>query len=411
MGFWQRLIGREDGRKNATLDLFRQVYGGRESRSGVSVNWRSAIEVATVLACVRVLAEGCAQVPFRVYQDDGAGRKVVDKAHPLNLLMTRRPNPWQTPFELIETIVAHEALTANAYCFVNRVGMARTIKEIIPLEPQRMAVKQVDQRLVYTYTADDGRSQDIPAEAIWHIRGLSWNGWVGMDAVRLARDAIGLSIALEQTQADFHKNGAKTSGLFSVKEKLAPEKYAMLRAWFDAELQKTSPWRPLILDQDADYMPFNMSGVDAQHLETRKHQIEEICRGFRVMPIMIGHADKTATYASAEQMFLAHVVHTLGPLYRRIECSADANLLTDADAEAGRYTKFNANALMRGASADRANYYAKALGAGGTKGWMTQNDVRALEELDRSDDPKADELPQPTTKTPADAPADPPPSA
>jgi phage portal protein BeeE len=120
------------------------------------------------------------------------------------------------------------------------------------------------------------------------------------------------------------------------------------------------------------------------------------------MPIMVGFSDKAATYASAEQMFLAHVVHTLMPWYQRIEQSADVNLLTEAQRMAGMYVKLNPNALMRGAAKDRAEYYAKALGSGGTKGWMTQNDVRSLEEMDRSDDPEADMLPQPTTSKPAD---------
>ncbi len=113
------------------------------------------------------------------------------------------------------------------------------------------------------------------------------------------------------------------------------------------------------------------------------------------MPIMVGHSDKTATYASAEQMFLAHVVHSLMPWYQRIEQSADVNLLSEAQRAAGYYTKLNPNALMRGAAKDRAEYYAKGLGSGGAKGWLTQNDVRSYEELDRSDEAEADELPQP----------------
>jgi phage portal protein BeeE len=116
------------------------------------------------------------------------------------------------------------------------------------------------------------------------------------------------------------------------------------------------------------------------------------------MPIMVGQSDKAATYASAEQMFLAHVVHTLMPWYQRIEQSADVNLLSEEQRNAGFYTKLNPNALMRGAATDRAEYYAKGLGSGGGKGWLTQNDVRSFEDMDKSDDPKADELPQPVEK-------------
>jgi HK97 family phage portal protein len=156
----------------------------------------------------------------------------------------------------------------------------------------------------------------------------------------------------------------------------------------------------MIADRGASYSPFTMTGVDQQLLETRKLQVEEICREFRVMPIMVGQSDKASTYASAEQMFLAHVVHTLMPWYQRIEQSADVNLLSDEQRKAGFYTKLNPNALMRGAAKDRAEYYAKGLGSGGAKGWMTQNDVRDLEDMDRSDDPKANELPQPAPAKP-----------
>ena len=119
-----------------------------------------------------------------------------------------------------------------------------------------------------------------------------------------------------------------------------------------------------------------MNGVDAQHLETRKHQVEEICRAFRVMPIMIGQADKAATYASAEQMFLAHVIHTLSPWYSRLEQSIDANLLSETDQDMGFYSKFVPNALMRGAAKDRSEFYYKMWSMGA----MSPNDIRAKED-------------------------------
>jgi len=217
----------------------------------------------------------------------------------------------------------------------------------------------------------------------------------------MARDAIGLSIALEQGQSDFQRNGAQTSGILSVTNKLSPERFEFLSKWLDKhEPGGVRFQKPIILDDGAKYASNTMTGVDQQLIETRKHQIEDICREFGVMPIMVGHADKTATYASAEQMFLAHVVHTLSPWYQRIEQSADVNLLSEKELGAGFYTKFTPNALMRGAAKDRGEFYAKALGSGGTKGWMTQNEVRGFEEMDRSDDPEADKLPQPTAATP-----------
>lgn len=381
MGFWQRLWEGEKKDVTSSLDLFREIYGGHPAKSGAVVTAQSALQVSTVLACCRVIANGVSQVPFRVYLDDGGRKPATD--HPLYRLLNRRPNPWQTSYELRETMMFHILLTGNAFVFVNRVGMARDVRELIPLEPARVTVKQLPGgALEYKVTRENGEAQVFGADAIWHLRGPSWNSWMGLDSVRLARESIGLSVALEQGQAEFQKNGAKTSGLYSVTSKLSPERYAQLREWFETEVASGASYRPLILDDGAKYQPFTMTSVDQQLIETRKHQIEEVCREFGVMPIMVGHADKTATYASAEQMFLAHVVHTLSPWYQRIEQSADVNLLTEAEAERGYYTKFTPNALMRGAAADRAAFYTAALGTTQQPGWMVRNEVRGLEDMD-----------------------------
>lgn len=384
MGFWKRFLGIESKAGTRVLtsaDLEDLLRSGGASRSGVAVNLDSALGVSTVLACVTKIANGVAQVPWKLYRDTDSQREPASD-HPLAQIIYRRPNPWQTSYEFRETLLFHVLLTGNAFVFVNRTGRRREVSELLPLDPGCVTVKQnADYSVEYTVTSPNGGHQTFGQDAIWHLRGPSWNSWLGMDAVKLARDSIGLSIALERGQSEFQANGAKTSGMYTVKSKLSPEKYAQLRAWFDKEFTGDGAYRPLILDDDASYHPFTMTGVDQQLIETRKHQIEEICRAFGVMPIMVGHADKTATYASAEQMFLAHVVHTLDPWYQRIEQSADVNLLSDEDRRAGYYTKFSPNALMRGAAADRANFYTAALGTTQQPGWMTRNEVRALEEL------------------------------
>jgi HK97 family phage portal protein len=193
-----------------------------------------------------------------------------------------------------------------------------------------------------------------------------------------------LAIATEQSHADFHRNGARVSGLLSMDGAISKEKFESLSSWLDRHQQGGDrAGKPLILDMNAKFSSFGMTGVDSEHLATRVMQVEEICRGFGVMPIMIGQADKAATYASAEQMFLAHVVHTLSPWYARLEQSVDADLLTEEDRANGYYAKFMTNGLMRGASTDRAAFYASALGSGspGTA-WLTTNEVRAFEDLD-----------------------------
>lgn len=387
MGFWRTLaislgIPFQPEGKMTSRELDAALRGGGQSSSGSVVNWKTALDVTTVLACCRVIAEGVSQVPWKVYSDGVARKDAAD--HPAYDLLYRRPNPWQTSFEFRETIMFHVVLTGNAYIHKLRVGSDRRVASLEPIEPGRVRPER-DQYGVITYLVqkDDGKLARMSADDIWHVRGPSWNSWMGLEAVKLARDAIGLSMALEGSQASFHKGGAKVSGMYSVKEKMGQEKFDQLSKWMDRYSNGGDrEGKPLLLDQDAKFQSFQMTGVDAQHLETRKHQIEEICRAMRVMPIMVGQSDKAATYASAEQMFLAHVVHTLLPWYERLEQSADVNLLTEQDRARGYYTKFNPNALMRGAAKDRGEFYAKALGAGGGPAWMTQDEVRGLEELE-----------------------------
>lgn len=396
---WRALTYKDAGSVSSSLELFKEVYGSRLSAAGIPVNWQSMLNVTTILACARVRAEGLS-VPFRVYQETDGGRTIaVD--HPLHMLISRKPNGWQTSLEFLETISFHLDLTYNAFVFVNRVGIAREIRELIPIEPGRVRVEQRDDyRLRYYIRGKNGVEQEFGQDAIWHLRGPSWNSWVGMDAVAMARNAVGLSLALEQGQSDSQKNSPQTSAVYSVKENLSPEKFQFLSGWMDKHLPGGErAGKPMILDMGAEFSRLLMSSVDQQIIETRKFQIEENCRTMRVWPIMIGHAgDQSPTFASASEFFQAHKTYTLDPMYRRISQSANVQLLGEQDLKAGYYTKFISNALMSSAPKDKAEYYTKALGSGGIKGWLTQNEVRDFEDMDKSDDPEANKLPQPAAK-------------
>jgi HK97 family phage portal protein len=377
--------------KLTSADLARLIQRGTMSGSGVHITWDKALQVTTLLACARVLAEGVSQVPWKVHQ--GVAGSVEVRDHPVYDLIYRQPNPWQSSFEWREQVMFHTVLSGNAFVHKLRVGSERRLASLEPFEPGFMRVeRELDGRIRYFHRPEGGSEREIPADEVWHIRGPSWNGWLGLDITRLAREALGLSLATESAHADLHKGGARISGIYTVDNNLTPEKFAQLSAWMDQfKAGGKREGETLLLDNGAKFEKTSMTGVDAQHLETRRYQVEEVCRAMRVMPIMVGQSDKTATYASAEQMFLAHVVHTLMPWYERLEQSADINLLTPQDRADGLYTKFNPNALMRGAAKDRGEFYAKALGAGGTPAWMTQDEVRGLEELAPRGGP-ADEL-------------------
>jgi len=370
----------EDGSVRHSLDLFRLLAGWMATKSGASVSHKTALEVSVVLACVRVISEGIAQVPFKLYRQDGAS-VVPATEHPLYRLLHRKPNDWMTSFELRETMALHCVLTGDAFAFVNR--LRGEVREIIPIDPGCISIEQNDDySITYTVTAKNGETLKLPQSAIWHWRGPSWDGVCGLDVVKLARESIGLAMATEESHARMQKNGAAISGTYSVEGTLNPEQYKSMRKWLAENFEGIeNVGKTKLLDRNAKFHPASMTGIDAQLLETRKHQIEEVCRAFRVMPIMVGYSDKAATYASAEQMFLAHVVHTLSPWYERIEQSAECQLLSQKELDAGYFIKFNAAGLMRGSHKDRSEYFAKALGAGGSPAWMSQDEVRALEEL------------------------------
>lgn len=411
MAFWDRWLagfGRKSGAITSSLDLFKEIYGSRASSSGMTVTVDTALQVTTVLDCVRVLAEGVAQVPLKLFQESADGRtRTPAKAHPLYALLSTKPNPWQTSFEFRESLMFHTTLCGDFIAFKNVVR--GTVRELIPFLPNTVTVKRDTSTLELTYEvrAPNGSQQVFPASAIWHVRGPSWNTWSGMGAVHLARDAIGLAIAAEGNQSAYHKNGGQVSGLLSMEGNLSDQGHAQLRAWVEKNYvgpENAGKW--MILDRGTKFTPMQMTGTDAQQLETRRHQVEEICRAFRVMPIMVGFTDKTATYASAEQMFIAHVVHTLSPWYQRLEQSINVNLLSEEDRAAGIYAKFNANGLMRGDFGSRTEGYAKALGSGGSPAWMEINEIRALEEMDAVT--WGDGKPQSTNQTPSGS-EDPPP--
>ena len=384
MSWFDRLpfIGRKSsGQINTSLELFREIYGSRTSKTGQVVGVKEAIRCAAVFACARVIATGIAQVPLKLFREEAGGAKLPASDHPLYRVLHRKPNPWQTSYEFREMLGLHLAIAGRAYCYKTIVG--GRIVELIPFEPGRVVADLKPDGITVTYkvAGRDGIAREFDSSVIWHLKGPSWSGWEGIDALEMAREAVGLAIATEASQAKLHEGGVRPSGVYSVEGTLSPEQYKALRKFLAENYAGENTGLPMIVDRGAKWLSTAMTGVDAQHLETRRFQVEEVCRAMGVMPIMVYQADKAATYASAEAMFQAHVVHTLAAWWERIEQSIDCNLLTEADDRAGIYAKFVGQAMMRGSMKDRAEYFAKALGSGGSPAWMTQDEVRRMEEM------------------------------
>lgn len=373
---------REGTEQKANItDILKELAQGWRSKSGASVTLQTAIETSVSFACARKIADGLAQVPFKLFRELPGGGKNVASDHPLYEILSLRPNELQTAYELFEQIGLHLVFCGNFYAFKNIVR--GVVVELLPFEPGTLTVTRgKDRSIGYKVRLSDGSSMEIPAANMWHIRGPSWNGWMGLEGVRFAREAIGLALSTEEHSSRMFSNGASVGGVLSTESTLKQEQVDLLRkSWDETQGGTANAFKTAILWGGLKWMPRAMQNDQAQLIEQRRFQVEEVCRAFGVLPIMVGSADKTATYASSEQMFLAHVVHTMGPWYRRIEQSVESNLIGAEDRKAGVYARFIPAGLLRGAHKDRSEYFAKALGSGGSPAWMTQDEVRGLDDL------------------------------
>lgn len=367
------------------VDLGLELLEQAASKTGVRVTWETALQASTAFACARVIGEGLAQVPLKLYRklDNGGSEAAAD--HPLYNVVARNPNPWTTSYEWRETAGIHLALGFRSYAYINRVKLTRANRvELLPLSPNQVRTEQAESgatRYFVTFKAGASETEVLP-ENILHLKGPSWNGWEGLDGVRLAREAIGLALATEEHGGRLFKNGAILGGLLTTDANLnQDQRTALKESWQEAQAGLANAYKTAVLWGGMKWVPRALQNDQAQWVEVRRFQVMEVCRFLRVLPIMVGEADKTATYASTEQMFLAHVVHTMGPHYVRVEQRLDLQLLSESERAEGYFFRHNLGGLLRGSHDARANYFSKALGAGGSPAWMVPDEVRALEEL------------------------------
>ena len=374
-----KLLDRLFGRKAAEL-TYDQVAGlidgsGGGVVAGVHVTEKTALQVATVLACVKSIADGCATPNLHVYRElaDGTRQKAVNI--PEYRLLSRRPNEWQTSFDWRRMMTLHAALTGAGLSIKVRGSNGR-IRELIPVPPGRWDMRQVS-RYEQRYRCWDeyGQIGDFAADEVFVLPGMQWETQKYMSAVALARSAVGLALATEKSQAAMHANGMKTSGVYSVKDALTAEQHERLSAWIKRKSGSERSGEALILDRGAEWTSTTLTSVDAQHLETRRFQIEEICRVYSVFPIMIGHSDKSATFASSEAFFAAHVKHTLAPWHRTWTQRIDEMLL---DGAGPLFAEFDVRYLMAGSMRDRAQWARSMV----EMGIYTRNEVRDEEGKD-----------------------------
>ena len=343
------------------------------SASGKSVTPSSAVQVSAVYACVRVIAETIASLPLHVYEATDTGSRKAPE-HPLYRLLHDEPNAEMTSFVWRETMLSHLLLWGNAYCQIIRTGRNK-IDSIYPLIPDQMEVDR-DSRgsLTYTYTTSEGKTYVLKPEDVLHIPGLGFDGLVGYSPIALEKSAIGLGIAAEEYGSKFFSNGARPSGIL-VHPNTVKDPSALRASWNAAFTGSANAGKVAVLEENMHFEPLTMPNNEAQFLETRKFQVNEICRIFRVPPHMIGDLDR-ATFSNIEHQSISFAVHTIRPWLVRIEQAMNRALF--ADSEKGRfYVQFNLDGLMRGDYKSRMEGYAIAR----QNGWMSANDIRELENL------------------------------
>lgn len=391
MSIFSRLLAKDNSITRVEFNNLFEWMGWKSS-TGFQVTKENAIEVSSVFCAVRVIAEGIAQMPVRIRRREMKGdREYFPNAqdHYAWKLMTRKPNDWMTPYEFKEFAVMIAALCGNFIAIKNVVN--KEVRELLPVPPGAWTMKQDDDfGLVYEIKGEKDKIIGRYTQAeVFHLRGPSLDGFSGLESIAVAREIVGLSRSLEQQQSKLSANGGRPSGVLSSENPISPEKAQAIKDAWTAKFGQGGDGGIAVLDGGWKFHSMQMTGVDAQHLETRKHQIEEVARAFRVFPQMLMQSDKTSTFASAEQFFRAHVVYTLGPWATRFEQVCDRDVLFRSSKY---YTDLDERNLLRGDFADQADYYSKALGSGGTPAWMTQNDVRAETGLPPKDDPKAEQL-------------------
>ncbi len=352
-----------------------EALAGSKAASGVVVNEQTALQATAVFACVKILAETVASLPLPVYRRLPGGGKERATDHYLYPILHDQPNPEMTSFEFRETLMGHLALWGNAYAEIERDGAGRVVA-LWPLRPDRMTVLRDDEGLLYKYRLPDGTDAVLRQRNVMHVRGLSGDGLVGYSPIRMAREAIGLALATQEFGARFFGDGTHPGGVVEHPGRLSQQAHDNL----ERSLQKAysglgKSHRLMILEEGMKFTQIGIPPEDAQFLQTRRFQLEEIARIYRIPPHMLADLER-ATFSNVEHLAIEFVVHTIRPWLVRWEQAIKRDLFLPGERDI-YFAEFLVDGLLRGDIESRYRAYATAR----QWGWMSANDVRELENM------------------------------
>ncbi|HPJ03274.1 MAG TPA: phage portal protein [Candidatus Limiplasma sp.] len=365
------LFRSRDKPQNAVSQALAFYFGS--SASGKSVTPRSAMQMSAVYACVRVIAETVASLPLHVYHYTSSGKeKSLD--HPLYSILHDEPNSEMTSFVWRETTLTHLLLWGNAYSQIIRSGRGKIIG-LYPLLPDKVQVdRDASGMLIYEYTTRDSKLVRLRPEDVLHIPGLGFDGVMGYSPIALEKNAIGLGIAAEEYGSKFFAHGATPSGVLT-HPNTVKNPSALRESWNAAYGGSSNTGKVAILEENMKFERISMPNNEAQFLESRKFQVNEICRIYRVPPHMIGDLEH-ATFSNIEHQSISFAMHTIRPWLVRMEQSLNRALFSDKE-KGVYYVRFNIDGLMRGSYKERMEGYA----IGRQNGWLSANDIRELENM------------------------------
>ena len=367
---------------NRLGSAFSFLFGG--TTAGKIVNEQTAMQASAVHACVRVLAEAVAGLPLHLYRYTGDGGKERVPSHPLFALLHDSPNPEMTSFIFRETLMSHLLLYGNAYAQIVRDGRGQALA-LYPLLPSKMNVRRAaNGELVYTYRREQEESRLNPdwgtvtlhREDVLHIPGLGFDGIIGYSPIAMAKHSVGMALAVEEYGAAFFANGANPGGVLEHPGVLK-DNQKVKDSWNSLYKGAGNAHRVAVLEEGMKFHAIGIPPEQAQFLETRKFQLNEIARIFRVPPHMIGDLDR-ATFSNIEHQSLEFTKYTVGPWVTRWEQALQQALILPSE-RARYFIRFNLDGLLRGDYQSRMRGYA----IGRQNGWLSSNDIRELEDMNR----------------------------
>ena len=358
---------------------FSYLFG--RTTSGKNVNEMTALQTTAVYACVRILAEAIASLPIHVYKYTEVGKE-QDIDHQLYYLLHDEPNPDMTSFVFRETLMSHLLIWGNSYAQIIRDGRGQVLA-LYPLMPDRMTVKRDDRgELYYVYQRseeDNPNFKDkgniiLKKSEVLHVPGLGFDGLIGYSPIAMAKNAVGMTLATEEYGASFFANGANPGGVLE-HPGILKDPSKVRESWNQVYQGTNNSHKVAVLEEGMSYKTIGIPPNEAQFLETRKFQINEIARLYRIPPHMVGDLEKSS-FSNIEQQSLEFVKYTLDPWVVRFEQAFQKALLLP-DEKKTTFIKFNVDGLLRGDYQSRMNGYA----IGRQNGWLSTNDIRRLEDM------------------------------